>query len=473
VITLAGEKAARGRAALEAPLRIEDNAVILAEDGVILGVEPYAAFRRRAAAAFVFTDAGEVCLTPGLINAHCHLELSHTKGKCLAGKGFTPWLRSLAAALRTPCGTQEARAAAAKALDDADSSGTAHIGDVGSRLPGLVSELAEGLLARREREKGIRFPPGALRAPARETRELPEAPGVQGAREALELPGAQEERVLPGAREAWEARPCAGGGSFRYPLTHFLELIGLNPPAPQNGAAWELRAGPWFLPASAALPSRRFADCALSGHALYSTAPEALQAAHALCRRTGRIFCMHLAESPDEDECVRDGSGPLHALMAELLPAPTRARGTSPAVLAGKLGLLGPGTLVVHGVCLSSGDKRLLSGSGCSVCLCPRSNIFTAAGRAGPTAPEADGILFCLGTDGLSSNTDVDMRREAAAARDAYGLPARAVLRMAAVNGAAALGLNRLGTLEAGKAALVAVFDYRAAHKFSLQPTRA
>jgi cytosine/adenosine deaminase-related metal-dependent hydrolase len=74
-----------------------------------------------------------------------------------------------------------------------------------------------------------------------------------------------------------------------------------------------------------------------------------------------------------------------------------------------------------------------------------------------PTAPEADGILFCLGTDGLSSNTDVDMREEAVAARDAYGLPARAVLRMASVNGAAALGLKDMGTLEAGKAAVVSV----------------
>ncbi|MDR1686141.1 MAG: amidohydrolase family protein [Desulfovibrio sp.] len=399
VITLAGEKAARGRAALEAPLRVEDNAVILAEDGVILGVEPFSAFRRRAAASFTFTDAGDVCLTPGLINAHCHLELSHTKGKCAGGKGFTLWLRSLVEVLRTRCATEETRAATAKALEDAVASGTAHIGDVGSRLPGMVSELAERLLAGLDRERGC-----------------------------------------------------------RYPLTHFLELIGFTPPAPEAGIPEELRAGPWFLPASAALPPRRYADCALSGHSLYSTAPEALQAAHALCRRTGRIFSVHLAESLDEDECIRDGSGPLHALMAELLPAPTRAWGTSPAALAGKLGLLDPGTLAVHGVRLSSEDRLLLSRSGCSVCLCPRSNAFIASGRAWPTAPEADGILFCLGTDGLSSNTDVDMRKEAAAARDAYGLPARAVLRMATVNGAGALGRKDLGTLEAGKAAVVGVF---------------
>lgn len=395
VITLAGEKAARGRAALEAPLRTEDNAVILAEGGVILGVEPYPVFRRRAAASFTFTDAGDVCLAPGLINAHCHLELSHTKDKCVGGKGFTHWLRSLVAVLRTPCGTREACAATAKALEDAVASGTAHIGDVGSRLPGLVSGLAERL----------------------------------------------------------------NDNGLRYPLTHFLELIGFTAPAPEAGVPDELRAGPWFLPASSALPPRRYADCALSGHALYSTAPEALQAAQALCRRTGRVFSMHLAESPDEDECIRNGNGSLHALMAELLPAPTRAWGASPVALAGKLGLLGPGTLAVHCVRLSSADRELLSRSGCSVCLCPRSNAFTASGRAAPTAPEADGILFCLGTDGLSSNTNLDMREEAVAARDAYGLPARAVLRMASVNGAAALGLKDLGTLEAGKAAVVSVLD--------------
>jgi cytosine/adenosine deaminase-related metal-dependent hydrolase len=424
VVTLAGEKAARGRAALDAPLRAEDGAVILARDGIILGVESHAAFRRRATASFAFTDAGEVCLTPGLINAHCHLELSHTRGKCVEGKGFTPWLRSLIALLRNSCGAEEARDAAAEALEAGAASGTAHIGDVSSRLPGMLSELAERMSVCRGRAGSDR-----------------------------------SDRASSEAEETDGRSPGCGERRSRYPLTHFLELIGVAAPAPDAGVPEELRAGPWFLPASSSLPPRRYADCALSGHALYSTASEALQAAHALCRRTGRVFGMHLAESPEEDECIRNGSGPLHALTAELLPAPTRAWGMSPTALAGKLGLLGPGTLAVHCVRLSSADKRLLSRSGCAVCLCPRSNAFTASGRAEPTAPEADGVLFCLGTDGLSSNTDTDMRKEAAAACDAYGLSARAVLRMAAVNGAAALGLQHLGTLEAGKAAVFAVFD--------------
>jgi cytosine/adenosine deaminase-related metal-dependent hydrolase len=374
----------------------------LAKDGVILGTEPYPAFRRLPAASFSYTDAGDVCLAPGLINAHCHLELSYTKGKCSGGKGFTHWLRSLIALLRTPCGTEEARAATAEAMDEIAASGTAHVGDVSSRLPGMVSELAETRLARRDR-------------------------------------------------------------NGPYPLTHFLELIGFSAPAPDPGMPEELRAGSWFLPASASLPPRRFADCAPAGHSLYSTAPEALRAAHSMCRLTGRVFSMHLAESPEEDECVQNGSGPLHALMAELLPTPAPASGLSPAALAGKLGLLGPGTLAVHCVRLSSEDRALLSRSGCAVCLCPRSNDFTASGRAEPALPETEGILFCLGTDGLSSNTDLDMRKETAAARDAYNLPARAVLRMASINGAAALGLKRLGTLEAGKAALFTVLDKDAA----------
>jgi cytosine/adenosine deaminase-related metal-dependent hydrolase len=426
VITLAGEKAARGRAALDAPLRSVDNAVILAENGTIIGVEPYPAFRRRVAAPFSFTDAGDVCLMPGLINAHCHLELSHTRGKCVRGKGFTQWLRSLLAVLRTSRADEEALAAAMEAMRTGGASGTAHIGDVGSRRPDMVRALAERLSAR----DGNGKEPGGLRpekSPER-TRDAP-APG------------------------------CAEGGA-RYPLTHFLELIGFSAPAPDTGVPEELRAGPWFLPAASALPPRRYADCALAGHALYSTAPEALRAAHDFCRRTGRVFCMHLAESPEEDECIRNGKGPLHALMSGLLPAPTRAWGTSPAALAGKLGLLGPGTLAVHCVRLSPEDGELLSRSGCAVCLCPRSNEYTASGRAEPTMPEAEGILFCLGTDGLSSNTDVDMRKETAAARAAYGLSARAALRMASVNGAAALGLNSsLGTLEAGKAAVFAVLD--------------
>jgi aminodeoxyfutalosine deaminase len=41
------------------------------------------------------SDLGEVTIVPGLINAHCHLELSKLEGKTLSGQGFVPWLQSM------------------------------------------------------------------------------------------------------------------------------------------------------------------------------------------------------------------------------------------------------------------------------------------------------------------------------------------------------------------------------------------
>ncbi|MDR3175651.1 MAG: amidohydrolase family protein [Desulfovibrio sp.] len=390
IITLAGEGAAVSPGELDASLRAVDDAVLLEKDGVILGVEGYAVFRRRLSGSFPLHDLGPVCLAPALINAHCHLELSHLAGKTRLGEGFVPWLASLVSLARTvPDNAEECIGAALRCLKE---SGVGHCADVESRLPGLIGELA-------------------LR----------------------------------------EWRETAG-----YPLTHFLELIGFSPPSAAEGEGVEqaLRAGDWFSPASASLPVDVSERCALAGHALYSTAPEALQAAHAWCRRRGRVFSLHLAESPEEDECLRSGSGALRELLKGFQPSSFPERKGGPVEIAARLGLLDAFTLAVHCVHLTSRDRQTLAERKSAVCLCPRSNAAIGAGRARAREAAASGVLLCLGTDGLCSNSDLDMQSEMAAARDAYSLSARAVLRMASVNGAAALRLASLGSLEKGRAAV-------------------
>ncbi|MDR2801479.1 MAG: amidohydrolase family protein [Desulfovibrio sp.] len=389
IITLAGEKAALSPDALNASLSAVDNAVLLEKDGVILGVEGYSVFRRRLSGAFSLHDLGPVCLAPALINAHCHLELSHLAGKTRLGEGFVPWLASLVPLARSMPGKEDSISAALRCLKE---SGVGHCADVESRLPGLISELA--------------------------------------------------------LRE-WR-------GNAGYPLTHFLELIGFSPPpaAEGEGVGEALRAGDWFLPASASLPVRMSKHCALSGHALYSTAPKALQAAHAWCRRQGRVFSLHLAESPEEDECLRSGSGALRELLKGFQPSSFPEWKGGPVDCAARLGLLDAFTLAVHCVHLTPRDRQTLAERKSAVCLCPRSNATIGAGLARALEAAASGILLCLGTDGLCSTPDLDMQNEMAAARDAYSLSARAVLRLASVNGAAALRLESLGSLEKGKAAV-------------------
>jgi len=252
---------------------------------------------------------------------------------------------------------------------------------------------------------------------------------------------------------------CMSRGML-YPLTHFLEVLGFEPPE-SGGALPHAIAAQGYAPVCAAtLPEDIFPYCAISGHALYSTAPGGLHAAHAWCEGQRRPFSLHLAESIEEEECLRRGRGSLYDLLAAgLLPSGWAAPGLGAVEYAERLGLLTARTVAVHCVWCSDADIARLVRARTAVCLCPRSNTYIGVGKAPAGAMAEAGIVLCLGTDGLSSNHDLNMRRELAALRDAHGFSPQAALRIATVNGAAVLGLPLLGTLEPGKAACFSLWD--------------
>lgn len=129
--------------------------------------------------------------------------------------------------------------------------------------------------------------------------------------------------------------------------------------------------------------------------------------------------------------------------------------------LAG-LGVLGPNLIAVHAVHLNEADIDLLARHGASVAHCPSSNMKLASGIAPIGALLDRQIPVGLGTDGAASNNRLDLfseMREAAllakvATGDATCVPAARALRMATLDGARALGMEReIGTLEIGKLA--------------------
>ena len=122
ILDMLGERPATGRD-LFRPLRGLDNAALLVRGGRVLDVLPWKSVR--VPAATPVTDMGDVTLMPGCINAHCHLQLSHTAGRTLFGAGFTAWLRSLIALLRE----EHDGTALALACRDMAAAGTAHVGD--------------------------------------------------------------------------------------------------------------------------------------------------------------------------------------------------------------------------------------------------------------------------------------------------------------------------------------------------------
>lgn len=204
--------------------------------------------------------------------------------------------------------------------------------------------------------------------------------------------------------------------------------------------------------ADAASAAEEDAAFSLAGHAFYTTPGKAMAAAKAWCAAHARPFSLHLAEHEDETECLRDGGGALYEMLRErVLPASWRAPGKRPVQYAASLGLLSPGTMAVHCVQCDENDTATLAAGGAAVCLCPRSNAAINVGEAPARAFAAAGIALCLGTDSLASNTDLDVWNEAEFFLKKNIFPAKALLRMATVNGAAALGVaGRVGRLEKG-----------------------
>lgn len=365
-------RAIRAREIVIHPRRppVDDGAVVF-DAGRVVATGPAGAVLRGFSGPV--EDLGPVTVTPGLINAHVHLELSHVAGGTVRGQGFTAWLRSL---IGNSLG-KLSQLALDKAIAQMQACGTVAVIDITSRNTARVAAALEA--------------------------------------------------ANIGGLLAVEFFGFADAGALRWPV----DLDTLPDPARQRVAA--------------------------AGHALYSTHPETLRAAHQWCARHGRPFSLHLAEHPDETEQMLTGKGEFARLLrkAGVLPEDWTAPGCRPVAYADRLGLLDRSTLAVHCVQLDPGDIDTLAARGCTVCLCPRSNEYIAVGRAPWRRLDRAGVPLCLGTDGLSSNQDLSLWNEAAALlREADGPGFFRALEWMTLNPARLLGAEQLyGTLEPGAVA--------------------
>ena len=195
----------------------------------------------------------------------------------------------------------------------------------------------------------------------------------------------------------------------------------------------------------------------LAGHALYSTAPRALQLAKQWDTAHGRTFSLHLAEHEGEVRLLADGSGEFADFMRlRILPKDFAAPGLTPTAWGHALGLLDSRTLAVHCVRLTAADMALLAASQATACLCPRSNRVIGVGRAPVRALLDAGVPCCLGTDSLASSPDLNIWRELLALLEFCPLPEADALALLTRNPARALGFTALGQLAPGMAARLA-----------------
>ena len=142
--------------------------------------------------------------------------------------------------------------------------------------------------------------------------------------------------------------------------------------------------------------------------------------------------------------------------------------GERPLARLRRLGLLGPRFQSVHMTQIDEEDLENLVETNTHVIHCPESNLKLASGFCPVETLWQAGVNVAIGTDGAASNNDLDLLGETrtaallakAVAGSATALDAHRALRMATLNGARALGLERcLGSLEVGKAADMVAFD--------------
>jgi cytosine/adenosine deaminase-related metal-dependent hydrolase len=147
--------------------------------------------------------------------------------------------------------------------------------------------------------------------------------------------------------------------------------------------------------------------------------------------------------------------------------------GQTPAQYAESVGLVGSRVLLVHTVWMDADDIHILARTGTNVAHNPASNAKLASGIAPIPEMLAAGVNVTLGTDGGPSDNTYDMVRDMRLASylhkartlDPLVTPAEAVLEMATINGARALGWDKeIGSLEVGKQADFVAFDFDKPH---------
>jgi 5-methylthioadenosine/S-adenosylhomocysteine deaminase len=150
--------------------------------------------------------------------------------------------------------------------------------------------------------------------------------------------------------------------------------------------------------------------------------------------------------------------------------------GKRPVEYLNRLGLLSEQLIVSHAIHLHDEEIDLLAEKGVGVVHVPESNMKLGSGVANVSRMLSRGLDVGLGTDGCSSNNNLDLFCEMDSAAklskvfngDPSNMKAREVLKMATLGGASALGLeNEIGSLEKGKRADIIVIDLKNPH---LQP---
>lgn len=183
----------------------------------------------------------------------------------------------------------------------------------------------------------------------------------------------------------------------------------------------------------------------ISPHAPYSVHPDLFDDLVRLAGESGASVAMHLAETEDELQLLKNGTGRFRHLLEELGVWNRDAFSASRSIddFLEPLSRLRR-VLVVHGNYLSPGAIRFLAEhDNMTLVVCPRTHaFFRHPPHPWPRLLQLGGKV-ALGTDSRASNPDLSLWSEVRLLHRQYPqTDPNELLKMATVNGASALGLD-------------------------------
>jgi len=194
--------------------------------------------------------------------------------------------------------------------------------------------------------------------------------------------------------------------------------------------------------------------CCFAPRFAISCTQELLSEVGQLARERGVMIHTHAAENKNECEMVEHETGKRNVAYLD------------------SLGISGAHVVLAHCIHLDEEEMATLVRTNTNVAHCPSSNLKLGSGIARVSEMLERGISVSLGADGAACNNRLDMftemRTAALLQKALHGpevLPAAQALRMATIDGARALGLEKeIGSLELGKRADVILVDLARAH---------
>jgi 5-methylthioadenosine/S-adenosylhomocysteine deaminase len=151
----------------------------------------------------------------------------------------------------------------------------------------------------------------------------------------------------------------------------------------------------------------------------------------------------------------------------------SQEKGLRPFEYLDKIGFLGPDVVAAHCVWLSDEEIEIIKKNGVKVSHNPCSNMKLASGISPVSKLIENDICVSIGTDGASSNNNLDLIEELKTASllqkvstlDPNVLNSHEALAMGTIKGAEALGLSdEIGSIEVGKKADIILIDTNSAN---------